>query len=326
MKSILPILAWLVGVSLGSSTRAQVPLRAGDSASGNAEQAADGAASSDSGEVLVDRVLATIDAQSSIAAKVRHRVELLGRPLIGTGIYLQQGRGAERTFRLELQLRTVLYTSRVRHVCDAKHLWIAEELDGNKSLTVVDMVRLRGARPKSQGAVPLQPALFALAGLPKLLSSLQATFVFERVVESRLDELRVWSIEGKWNPAKLIQLLPEQKEAIESGGVVDLSGLAPNLPHRVVLHVGCDDLFPYRIEYWRTAPADSDEESSGRARLMLVMELYEVQLGARIDPVQFEFAPDNKVSPVDHTQEFLDRLGLEDPPLEEAKRRLRSPL
>ncbi len=307
MKSILPILACFAAMSWVSIAPAQAP-----------------DASSPSGETLVDRVVSAIAGQSSIGAKIRHRVELEGRALIGTGIYLQQGRGGGRTFRLELELRTSLNATRLQQGCDGNRLWILEEFNGIKNLTVVDMARLHRAQPKSKGPLP-ETALLALAGLPKLLVRLQETFLFDSVVESRLDDLRVWSIEGKWHPDRLVQLLPEQKEVIESGGAVNLSPLASNLPHRVVLHVGCDDLFPYRIEYWRTETDEKDKDAVGRPTLMAVMELYEVQLGARIDPGQFVFHPGD-VAPNDRTKEFLDRLGLEDVPPEEAKRRLRSPL
>jgi hypothetical protein len=322
MKSILPILACLAAVSWVSSVQAQAPQ--GDAAPKRDRQTAADNASSLSGEALVDRVVAAAAGQGSIAAKLRHRVELVGRPLIGTGIYLQQGRGAERAFRLELELRTSLNATRLQHVCDGSHLWMLQDFDGHQSLTVVDMARLHRAQPKSKG-VPPNLGLLALAGLPKLLVRLQDTFLFDRVVESRLDDLRVWSIEGTWHPDRLVQLLPEQKDVIESAGAVNLAPLAANLPHRVVLHVGCDDLFPYRIEYWRTEVDEEDEDASGRPTLMAVMELYEVQHGARIDPSQFVFQPGDVV-PNDRTKEFLDRLGLEDVPPEEAKRQLRSPL
>jgi hypothetical protein len=209
-------------------------------------------------------------------------------------------------------------------VCDGTHLWIVEELEGNRTLAVVDMARLHRAQPRSQ--VPQPQPLVAIAGVPKLLAGLQDNFRFTRVVESRLDDLSVWSIEGRWEPGRLAQLLPDQRERISSGADVDLSPLAPNLPHRVMLHVGSDDLFPYRLEYWRSERAVDDAPSGGREMLMAVMEFYEVQLGGSLDPALFMFRAEKNAAPIDRTQEFLDRLGLEDPPPEEARRRLRSPL
>lgn len=320
MKSTLPILACLAATGWMSAVRAQAP--AGNAAPAGATTEA---ASIPSGESLVDRVIDAVAAQASVGAKLRHRVELAGRPLIGTGFYLQQGRGADRAFRWEMDLRTTLSATRHWQVCDGNQLWILQEQGGHTHLSRIDMARLRAARHKSNGSPPPEPSLLALGGLPKLLIRLQDAFVFDRVSEGGLDDLRVWSIEGGWHPARLKNLLPDQQETIDSGGTVDLSRLADNLPHRVVLHVGCDDLFPYRIEYWRHESAPEDEDAPGRDVLVTVMELYEVQLGARIDPSRFVFRP-GELTPNDRTQEFLDRLGLEDPAPQEAKRRLRSPL
>jgi hypothetical protein len=319
MKAILPSLFLLAVAALGRHCPAQQSLPQGNEANG-------GSASSVAGELLVDRVIATLDAHQAIAAKIRHRVELLARPLIGTGIYLQQGRGDSRAFRLEVQLRTSSFGTNMQHLCDGNRLWISEELDGNRKVTLVDMARLRNARPKSRGPVqPHQPAALPLAGLPKLLAGLQDNFCFATVRESQLDDLPVWSIAGTWEPHKLVQLLPDQKDAIEAGQAADLSRLAGNLPQRMVLHVGSDDLFPYRLEYWRSESRGDDSEATGE-RLIVVMELYEVRLGTPLDPAQFVYRPQPNLAPVDRTKEYLERFGLEDPPPEEAKRQLRSPL
>lgn len=319
MKSLFPIFAVLAA----ATAQAQVPARI--AAKNPSPPAATADASKPSPEVFVGRVVNTTVGQASISAKLRHRVELAGRALIGTGVYLQQGRGEPRAFRLALELRTTLNATSLQHVCDGQRLWIREELDGNENLSVIDVARLYQARPKSNAPQPPQTALLSLGGLPKLLVRLHETFVFDSIEESRLDDLRVWSIEGTWRRHHLVQMLPGQKETIQAGGEVNFAPLAENLPHRVVLHVGCDDLFPYRIEYWRNDWEEGEEDGPGRPRLMAVLELYEVQLGPRIDPGQFTFHP-GKLVPKDLTIELLNRLGLEDPPPQEAKRQLRSPL
>ncbi len=58
------------------------------------------------------------------------------------------------------------------------------------------------------------------------------------------------------------------------------------------MHVGYDDLFPYRIEYWRT---ETDEKGTSSEKLMLVMEWYEVRIGAPIEAARFAFQPPVKV-------------------------------
>ncbi len=321
MKSILPIFASLLWLTTSLSAQPPTSVPLGNAAPGRAGPIATVPANCD-GDALLRRVLAAVNAQVSISAKVRHRVDLLGGPLTGTGIYLQRGRGTEPMLRLELKFQTAGPASSLQQVCDGTILWIYQLVDGNASLSRVDMARLRRARPKSQpAAAAVQPSL-ALGGLPGLLAGIEGAFHFGTVTESRLDdELRVWTIEGLWKPARLIALLPDQKGAIEAGQPADLTRLAPNLPDRVVLHVGCDDLFPYRVEYWRAAPVDKEAKTKDRGKLLLVMELYEVQLGVPLDPRSFAFQP-GSLQPIDRTPAFLNKLGLEDAVPEGANGRL----
>lgn len=263
------------------------------------------------GNALLERVVAGLDAQRSIAAKVRYRVDLLNKPMIGSGIYLQQGRGAERLLRLELNTQASQQVYAAKQVCDGTQLWISEEFGDHQNFSVVNVDRVRRARPKTPPSPPPANLWIALGGLPKLFDSVRENFAFNPPVEAALDEgrLNVWTLEGQWKPARLAGMLPDQKGTIEAGSQADLSKLAPNLPDRVLMHVGRDDAFPYRIEYWRTNKPISAGPASGT--LVLVMELYEVQLGPALDPRSFTFQP-SKQPPIDRTAAFLVKFGLEE--------------
>jgi hypothetical protein len=313
MNSILPIFAGVAAwAALSLPALGQTPLPLSTSAA-REEAAPNPSAESSSGDALLRHVIAAVDSQTSISAKVRHRIDLLGHPLIGSGIYLQQGRGPTRALRFDVNLQTAGTAASTKQISDGKDLWIFEEVGSNTRLSRVDLARLARARPRS----PLPPnAWLALGGLPKLLSGIESSFQFGTVAESRLEDLPVWTIEGTWNRARLVQLLGDQKDAIESGRPADLSKLAPNLPDRVVLHVGCDDFFPYRIEYWRASPtpASAGETKAGPedlGRMILLMELYEVRLGATINPQEFAFQR-GAIKSIDRTQEFLDKYSLDD--------------
>lgn len=281
------------------------------------------------GDLLLEHVIANLEAAPSISAKIRHQVELLGRPIRGVGEYAQQGRGPGRQFRLALDLRTQLSATKVEHTCDGRQLWLLEEFDGKRSLSTVDVARLQNSTPKVGSSSQTPMWWLSLGGLPRLASSLKDSFHFGEVVANRLDDLAVWSVEGTWRPERLAQFLPDEGDAIRSGKAADLSKLTPNVPHKVVVHVGYDDLFPYRIEYWRT---ETDEAGSKTDKLMLVMEWYEVRIGGTIEPARFTFQLPPQVDPkvplqaTDRTQEWLDRLGRQDPPPVEAARRPRTRL
>jgi hypothetical protein len=312
MNSILPIFACgIVLAGCCQRAQAQTPLPLGSSPAASGAAPASAAADSHAGDALLRHVIAGLDAQPSIAAKLRHRFDLLGRPMIGSGIYLQQGRGSERMILLDVNLQMTGQTARAQHVCDRNGLWLYEEFGATKNLSWVDVARLGRARPKSQGGSPTADIWLALGGLPKLLGGIEKSFQFGPVMESRLEDLRVWTIEGQWKPARLAQLLPEQKETIEAGKPADLTKLVANLPDRVVLHFGADDFFPYRIEYWRSQPSDAPTKAKDPGKLLVLVELYEVRLGGKIDPLQFVFEHGD-MKPTDRTQEFLDKLGLQD--------------
>lgn len=332
MKKSLPSLAALLLAVCVTSGRGQTPPPAaptpGPAAASTAATSA--APAGPQGDVLLEHVIANLEAAPSISAKIRHRVELLGRPISGVGDYAQQGRGPSRQFRLVLDLRTQLSATKIEHTCDGQQLWLLEEFDNKRSLSVVDVSRLQRATPKVGSSSPSAPMWWlSLGGLPKLAGSLKDSFQFGEVVANRLDDLAVWSVEGRWRPERLAQFLPEQGDAIRAGQGADLSQLTPNVPHKVVVHVGYDDLFPYRIEYWRT---ETDDKGATSEKLMLVMEWYEVRFAAPIEAARFAFQPPVKadrvepLQPTDRTQDWLDRLGLQDPPPVEATRRLRSRL
>jgi hypothetical protein len=83
------------------------------------------------------------------------------------------------------------------------------------------------------------------------------------------------------------------------------------MPDRVIVYVGCDDYFPYRIEYWRQEGARTDASPTSGGRLLVVMELYEVRTDGPVDPRHFAFQV-GEVQPVDKTGEYLERFGMEE--------------
>ncbi len=99
------------------------------------------------GDALLRRVLAAVDAQHSLAARLRYQVNLQGRTAVGSGIYLQQGKGPERQLRLELTLETPPITSRVLQVSDGTDLWFVEELAGENRISRIEHRPLAQSSP-----------------------------------------------------------------------------------------------------------------------------------------------------------------------------------
>jgi hypothetical protein len=320
MKSILPIftvvaaLAATVAHGQGVGNVAGADTRPNG---GTLDSALPAAASSSppavaATENLVNNVLAAIDTHTSVAGKIKQKVNLFGHQLIGSGTYLQEGRGAERKLRLELKLEVDDQTSSLQHVCDGTYLWMHQDLLGKTALSRVDVRRLRTASPRQDNLLPLASPSSAmwvsLGGVPKLLESLADAFRFTSVKPIEVDRLAMWAIEGEWKPEKLAQMLPNQKNKILAGQPADLNKLGEHVPRRVVLVVGQDDLFPYRIEYWGSHPRS--KKSAPSEQLIVEMDLFEIQFDAPIDPHQFLYNPGD--SPFeDQTADYLQKLGFE---------------
>jgi hypothetical protein len=311
MDASLPILTGFAWLSLVTALLAQLPQpQAGSGAI--AQQIGRGATTdSNTGDSLLRHVGATLAIQPSISAKVRHKVNLSGRTLFGSGMYLQQGRGPGLLLRFDLTMQTAGQPSIVQQICDGGSLWSLSQLGDRQSLTRVDMTRVRRAQPRATLSAAPDMSL-ALGGVPKLISSLQEAFQFGPVAKSRLDKVAVWTLEGTWKPSTLARM-PAQAGAgaVDAAGKIDPSKLTPNMPDRVVIYVGCDDYFPYRFEYWRKATSASGAGGNDRGHMLLVMEFYEVRLGGAIEAKQFAF-PGSTLEPVDDTDAFLTRFGLEE--------------
>ena len=118
----------------------------------------------------------------------------------------------------------------------------------------------------------------------------------------------VWRITGQWKREQLARVLPDQKEAIVKGAAPDLSKLPPQVPDQVVLLLGQDDLFPYRIEYRRQIPQKDAAPGESASRALVTMDLYEVSLNVPIDPAQFGYQP-GETEIVDQTDAFVQSMA-----------------
>lgn len=261
---------------------------------------------------LVRSAVAALDAQQGIVAKIRGRAEVLGKSIVASGSYAQQGRGAERKLRLELTMQSGGRQHSVQQVVDGPYLRTYEDLAGAVTATRVDLMRVRQAVDESRGRAAAEVWL-AVGGLPKLLQALGENFEFTTVEPAELDRWPVWRLNGAWRRGALAELLAE-KPGETAGQPIHLDKLPKHLPEAVRLTLGRDDLFPYRIEFLRSAPAAAGGAGQGRgeARLLLVLEWFEVQLDAQVPARLFTFQPPANLQEADETTLFLERVGLGD--------------
>jgi len=267
---------------------------------------------------LLDSSIAALENTGSISATIFHEVDLFNRRLVGKGVYWEQRQGPHRLIRYELKLQLGDQTSSLVQVlapptADGHFMWTKRKLRDGEKLSRLDVTRAMKAlaeverKPRHEGR-EISPGL---GGLPRILRGLHSAFDFISVQAGQLrlqsDRLPVWQLRGQWKPEQLSKVLPRQKEAIEAGEDVDLGKLPEHLPDHVLLMLGQDDLFPYRIEYRRVTGRKTDGPES---HPLVTMQLFEVVRNVPIDPGRFQYSP-GTLEFQDQTESFLKSLGVE---------------
>lgn len=272
-------------------------------------------------EDLLVKAIAAVDQPQSLSAKVRNQADIFDRRLSGTGQYLQQGQGAERRTRFEMKSQVADATTTLIEICDGRYFWTYRDMPEagrpatpeSRTLTRIDMFRVRTAFEQPSRSPSLPPAMLAVGGLPKLLGDLQHCFRFERINAGRVGDAGVWMIDGVWRPAALAVAAPDLKGAIDSGRAIDYGKLPQHLPERIVVCLRQPDLMPLRIEYLRrTGKWDGAGQGGSLTgyRLLLLLEFFDFRINSPIDPRQFVLQPGN-MQYSDATDGFLKNLTAE---------------
>ena len=258
------------------------------------------------GNHFVQRAAKMMRQHASVSAKFRQTVFLLDEHLLGNGSYLQQGHGTTAQLRFELKFQLGdRFVSR-QQISDGQFLWLRHDTEEKTNLERVNLQQLsqafqQGTSQQSEreiGVVPLP------AGLADIVQRLHSNFDFETPQPAVLQEEKVWALEGRLKLERAAELLTDEKEQFHEGDPRNLQSLLPHLPSGVVLLLGQEDLFPYRIEYHRKPPDLSD------GRPIVVMQFFDVRLDGKIDPLVFSYQPNDvdELEITDRTQEYVQRM------------------
>ncbi len=247
------------------------------------------------GQQLVAAAARQMVKEPSLEAKVRHRININGQELFGTGLYQQLGAGEEKLLRFEMKTQLDDQTATLQEICSDRFYWIRKDLpQGGKSLSRVSLWQLRDAIRRAEEIKPIAGAnrWMMLGGLSRLLEEINRSYDFRPPQPGHLGSVPVWVINGEATADF------RQKLNIEADTV------PPQFPSHITLTLGRDNilpLFPYRLEY---------QQGRGEgAKTLMSMELFEVRRRSDLDPRSFEYNPgDQEVEDV--TRTCLTRLGL----------------
>lgn len=240
-------------------------------------------------ERIVAAALAALGRAESISARVRQRVRVDDRVIVGAGRYVQSGIGEDQRFRYESSMQSDTETFELLDVCDGLFAWSFRRIGPQPP--VLERLDVRRIRDRLRQLAPGDDMTVSpyLGGVQRTLALLRDWFRFVAVETAAIDDLPVWRIEGRWNPVMLAALVPALKEAASREGGVTAAELPDGTPWSVRLSIGKRDLFPFRIE-WLAIPGRRPV-ADGPPEPVAVLELYDVRIGEPVDAAAFVYKP-----------------------------------
>lgn len=264
-------------------------------AEGATEQGADAAADTvinEDAAAQAERIVASSFAifprASSVSARLRQKARVGDRVLVGTGRYLQAGRGEEQRFRFDSTLTCDTETFELTEVCDGLFCWTHRHNgDEPPSLQRVDVQRVRARLAELKSPHAADGTAY-LGGLQHTLRMLRHWFRFSKATPGTLDGTPVWLVDGAWLPMYLAILMPDLKERVEQGTITP-ADLPDGMPWSVRLAIGRGDLILRQIE-WLAIPG-SRPVADGPLEPIAVLELHDVEIDGAVDTTAFFYQP-----------------------------------
>ncbi len=255
---------------------------------------------------LLRAAIQTLEANRSIQASIRHETTMLGRRVVGRGVYLEQQARPWPQVRLELSTQMGEKTGSLVQVCDGRYLWTFDSLAEQPRVEKVDLVRIAEAldeRPGPEAPEELSriPIFY---GLPRLLWTVSGRFAFSRSDPGRWGRARqaVWRMEGQWVARQAVaHAAPTPHSGSPNAPIVARLALPPLVPDRVVVVLEQQTLFPLRIEFRWTRDGPLGHEPA------VAVDLFDVKLDVPLDPTWFSYSPGN-LEVVDQTPQAIEHL------------------
>jgi hypothetical protein len=283
------------------------------------------------GNHLVAEAARRVQAEPSVQAQIRFRIDATGQNLLGNGQYLQLGDGPEKLLRFDLKLQVAQRTAALQQISGQQYYWVRRDLPpASNKVSRVNLRSIRqaiarevvkGDEPDPSLGSPASDAWLLLGGLPALLESLHRDFDFGNAREGEIEyssatdgkpyRLPVWAVSGTWKK--------ERWKALQAADLKNKKAKPLNLPRRIDLVLGRNErsfsLFPYRVIYY--GPSDGgagqgrglDPNAAADLAPMVSMEFFNVQSAPNLDPRDFDYNPGEQ-EVEDVTQAYLQKLGL----------------
>lgn len=252
------------------------------------EAVADGDAAAQA-ERIVASCLATLGGADSVSLRLRQKVRVGTKVLVGTGRYVQEGRGEVQRFRFESSLTCDTESFETTEVSDGLFFWSHRRIsDAPPELQRVDIQRVR-ARLEEMKVPKPQEASPYLGGFQRLLWWTRQWFLFSSAVPGELEGRSVWLVSGRMPPALVAHVMPELAEAAKQPDGLRPEMMPDGWPWEVRLAVGRADLLPHRLEF--LAIPGPRPVTNHDVVPIAVIDILDIELNGRVDPAAFFYQP-----------------------------------
>ena len=269
-------------------------------------------------DLLVDEARAKVAKLQSYAANIEERVDMLNQHITLTG---QSFKAPNYRVYFRLTLRGLPDSAGTTlQVCDGETLWdyqvILESQVYHKFSVKPVMERLNSPDLDPKMRDQFKEGM-GFAGPETLLTGVRRLFRFnQEKEEGKIGDKPVWILRGEWKDRRGLTG-PDQRQLNATGM------LPPYIPKLVVLYLGKDDGWPYKLELLGQAPSTvydtrkvgPDGRKVGSrssietiAPTKIILEYTDVKLNPALDASQFAFQAPSSVPVEDGTEMIVKQL------------------
>lgn len=258
---------------------------AGGPAGGTADPAASAPARKAQAERIVSSAVSRLANAHTFSARLRQKARVGDRVLVGTGRYVQSGRGEDQRYRFESTLTCDPETFETIEVCDGVFAWSFRHFGGDPpQLERLDVRRVRTRLQQLKARDPATVAPYT-GGLQRVLGLVRERFQFESAQAGAIEGVAVWVVDGRWHPSWVKLFLPHLAAAADRPEGVTAAELPGHVPWAVRLSIGQSDMAIRRIE-WLAIPGPD-----AAAEPVAVLEFQDVRFGEPVDAALFVYRP-----------------------------------
>jgi len=234
--------------------------------------------------LLVARTLERLAMGDAFDAKLRQRIWVGGREVVGIGRYEQSGEGSGR-LSLEMTIHDGDSRHELRQISDGKLAWFRSQVGDAITLRRVDVGRIKeihqeltrpidpllgkrrvpatlastGALPNTRTPTEIVPPWLRVGGLAELIDTIAQDYDL-RLAHGKVDDAPVWILRGVLRADARTRILQERDPD-------DWPTLGPHEVRLAIAKSGDESGFgiglPVRIEFWSEPPREPPVETDG---------------------------------------------------------------